>query len=68
MISGAETDVCVLATVLGAIDRGFRVVVAADALCGSHDQTHDAVLTFYRERLRHQVELAVVDEIIDAWE
>lgn len=42
VVSGSETDVCVLATVLGAVDRGYRVIVAADAICSSADETHDA--------------------------
>ena len=39
VVSGAETDMCVLATVLGAVDLGFRVVVVSDALCSSSDQS-----------------------------
>ena len=31
IISGSETDVCVLATVLDAVDLGFRVIVVEDA-------------------------------------
>ena len=31
VITGAETDVCVLAAVLGAVDLGYRVVLATDA-------------------------------------
>lgn len=67
IVSGGETDVCVLATVLGAVDAGFRVVVATDALCGSVDETHDALIEFYHERLGEQIEAAEVDEITDAW-
>ena len=33
VITGGETDVCVLAAVLDAIDLGYRVVLASDALC-----------------------------------
>jgi len=43
IVSGLETEVCVLASVLGAIDHGFRVVIAADAVCSSADETHDAM-------------------------
>ena len=50
VITGGETDVCVLATVLGAIDRGFRVVLVTDAICSSADQTHDALMELYRSR------------------
>ncbi len=32
IITGGETDVCVLATMLGAIDWGFRVILVTDAL------------------------------------
>jgi nicotinamidase-related amidase len=48
IISGGETDVCVLATVLAAVDRGYRVIIVEDALCSSSDQTHDALLRFMR--------------------
>ena len=44
------TDGCVLATVLDAVDLGFRVIVAEDALCSSFDQGHDALMTLYRNR------------------
>ncbi len=37
------TGIRVLSTVLGAIDRGYRVVVATDALCSSSEETHDAL-------------------------
>ena len=43
VITGSETDVCVLAAVLDAVDRGYRVVVAADALCSVSDEAHDAL-------------------------
>lgn len=67
VISGAETDVCVLATALGAIDLGFRVVLAIDAICSSSDQAHDALVQFYRARLSIQVELATAEEIVENW-
>jgi nicotinamidase-related amidase len=66
IVSGAETEVCVLATVLGAIDRGYRTIIATDAICSSADATHDAMLTIYHGRFGMQVETATVDEIIDA--
>jgi nicotinamidase-related amidase len=68
VVSGGETDICVLATVLGAVDAGFRVVVATDALCSSVNETHDALVDFYHERLSEQIEAANVDEIIEAWQ
>jgi nicotinamidase-related amidase len=67
VVTGGETDVCVLATVLGAIDRGFRVVVATDAICGSADETHDAAMVLYASRFAEQVEIAATEEILANW-
>jgi nicotinamidase-related amidase len=67
VVSGGETDVCVLATVLGAIDRGYRVVLAADAICSSADDTHDASLRIYNDRYGMQVETATTTDILEAW-
>ena len=67
IVTGSETDVCVLASVLAAIDCGFRVVVARDGVCSSSDETHDALLTLYSRRFDVQLELADSAEIIDAW-
>ena len=66
-VSGGETDVCVLATVLGAIDRGYRVVVATDALCSSTDETHDAMMTLYHNRYGQQVETVTTEVILENW-
>lgn len=67
VISGTETDVCVLAAVMDAVDLGLRVVVARDAVCSSSDGTHDALMKLYHERLSFQIEIAAVAEILDAW-
>ncbi len=67
VISGTETDVCVLAAVMGAVDNGFRVVLPVDAVCSSTDETHDALLKLYRERYGQQIEAASTDEIIEQW-
>jgi nicotinamidase-related amidase len=67
IISGGETDMCVLASVLGAVDRGFRVVLATDALCSSSDETHDALMTLYLSRFGEQIEAATTDDILQHW-
>lgn len=67
VVSGGETDVCVLATVLGAVDAGYRTIVAVDALCSSSDPTHDAVVTVMNRRFSKQIETATVDEILEGW-
>ena len=50
IVTGSETDVCVLATVLGAVDLGYRVIVVRDAVCSSSDEGHDALMTLYHQR------------------
>jgi nicotinamidase-related amidase len=67
VVTGGETDVCVLATVLGAVDRGLRVVVATDALCSSSDATHDALMQLYHNRYGQQVETVLADEVLETW-
>ena len=47
IVTGGETDVCVLSTVMAAVDLGFRVVLPIDALCSARDKTHDALMTLY---------------------
>jgi nicotinamidase-related amidase len=68
IVSGGETDVCVLATVMAAIDRGFHVVLPTDALCSGSDATHDALLTLYRQRFQHQVTASTTEDILRTWE
>ena len=67
IISGAETDVCVLAAVLDAVDLGYRVIIARDALCSANDATHDALMTLYEQRYSHQIDLADTAEILELW-
>ena len=67
MITGGETDVCVLGTVLGAVDRGYRTVIVADALCSSADETHDASMKVYHDRYGQQVETIDTADLIKEW-
>lgn len=67
IVTGGETEICVLATVLGAIDRGYRVILVSDAVCSSTDATHDAALRIYGSRFGQQVETAPLAELLDQW-
>ncbi len=68
VVTGGETDVCVLATVLGAVDLGYRTVLVTDALCSSSDDTHDALMTLYRKRYGYQIETVTTDVALAGWE
>jgi nicotinamidase-related amidase len=67
VITGGETDVCVLAAVLDAVDLGYRVVLASDALCSVSDKAHDDLLQLFCKRFQHQIEVASSETILDAW-
>jgi nicotinamidase-related amidase len=67
VITGAETDVCVLAAVLGAVDLGYRTIVVTDALCSSADETHDALIALYQQRFGQQIETVGCAALLDAW-
>lgn len=67
VVTGGETDVCVLATVMQAIDLGFRVVLPTDALCSTSDGAHDALVGLFRARFSSQVEATTTDELLRRW-
>jgi nicotinamidase-related amidase len=67
VVTGGETDVCVLATVLGAVDWGYRVILVTDALCSSADETHDSMMNIYMNRFGQQVECVTTETILDSW-
>lgn len=67
VLSGVETDVCVLATAMSAVDLGYRTVIATDAVTSSVAASHRACLDHVYPRYDQQIELACVDEIIAAW-
>jgi nicotinamidase-related amidase len=68
VVTGGETDVCVLATVMQAIDFGFRVVLPVDALCSTSDTAHDALVALFRNRFSSQVEATTTAEVLERWQ
>ena len=52
LVSGGETDMCVLAAVLGAADLGYRTILVSDAVCSTSDEAHDAMLALLLGALR----------------
>lgn len=68
ILAGVETDVCVLATLFDAIDLGFRVVVASDAVTSGSLEGHAATIDILLPRHDQQVDVATVDHILAAWQ
>jgi nicotinamidase-related amidase len=67
ILSGVETDVCVLATVYGAVDRGYRVIIPSDGVSSWSPAGHRVMLESVYSRLDKQIEIATVAEIRAAW-
>jgi nicotinamidase-related amidase len=67
IVTGAETDVCVLATVLGAVDRGYRVILVTDGVCSVSDEGHDSLLNLYQQRFSQQIETVDSETVLSEW-
>jgi nicotinamidase-related amidase len=67
VLTGVETDVCVLALAFGATDRGYRVIIVEDAVASSSPAGHRAALDAIYPRLDQQIQIATVEEVLAAW-
>jgi nicotinamidase-related amidase len=67
VFSGIETDVCVLATALRAIDLGYRVVVVEEAVASSNAAGHTAAMAGIFPRFDQQVEVVGVSDLLSGW-
>jgi nicotinamidase-related amidase len=64
VLTAGETDVCVLAAALGAVDLGYKVIVLKDAVCSGADETHDASLELLGDRYSVQLEISTTDAFL----
>jgi nicotinamidase-related amidase len=67
IFSGVESDVCLLATTLSAIDRGYRVIIVKDAVASSKSSGHRAVMEGVLPRFDQQVELVDAETLLRSW-
>jgi nicotinamidase-related amidase len=67
VVTGGETEVCVAATILGAFDLGYHVVLPLDALCSSADEGHDAMVSIYRSRFGVHLQTCSTQDVLDSW-
>ena len=66
LFTGVETDVCVLGTLLAAVDRGYPVIAVADAMASSSANGHAATLDHVLPRFDRQVEIADIKAVLAA--
>lgn len=57
VLTGTQTDVCILTTAFDAIQEGFRVTVVADCVASPREALHRAALDIVRLRAGHVVGL-----------
>jgi nicotinamidase-related amidase len=62
IVSGSETDVCVLSSILAAVDYGYRIIIAEDAVCSSSDEGHDALIGLFNQRFDLQLTSLAADD------
>ena len=67
ILTGVETDVCVLSTALSGVDLGYRIILCSDAMTSSDIKNHDFVIGSLAERFDQQIEIAPIDSIIKNW-
>ena len=67
VFTGVETDVCVFASVLSAVDQGYRVIVVIDAVTSSSEQAHKAVIDLILPRFEQQIEAVKMTELLKYW-
>jgi nicotinamidase-related amidase len=67
ILSGVETDVCIWATALDAIDAGYFVVLARDALTSGVVEAHAAILDVIAPHFAPQITIMNHAELEAAW-
>lgn len=67
IVTGVETDVCVLSTLFAAIDRGHRIVLVDDAVASSDLASHAATLAHIIPRFDRQIEVIDTETLLTHW-
>ena len=67
VLTGVETDACVLATALAAMDRGYRIIAVADAMTSSSPEGHAATLNAILPRFSRQAEIMDTAALLAEW-
>lgn len=65
VVSGVVAECCVLATVMGLIDMGVKVIYLTDAVAGIDDETQKAVLKVLEGLTPLHIEFMTTEEYLD---
>jgi len=63
IVAGVETDYCVISTVLGAIDRYYRIILITDAIGSSQPNAAQAQLDYTLRRFDHMADLGTAADV-----
>ena len=64
LVTGVDSDICVLATLLDAIDAGYRCILVEDAIAGPDEPAHRAVVDHIARRLEDFVEIVQIADLV----
>jgi len=64
IVTGVETDFCVISTILGALDNYYHVILATDAISSSQPNAAQAQLDYTLRRFDHMVDFATTETIL----
>ena len=63
LFTGVETEICIYATLMSAIDRGYRCILVEDGVWSPDEEAHEATLDILLRRLDDHVEIVSSAEI-----
>lgn len=64
IITGVETEICVNATLMGAIDAGYRCIIAREAVWSPDPAAHAFALDLLFRRLSDHVEVVALADLL----
>jgi nicotinamidase-related amidase len=67
VVTGTMTDICVLSTVVGAFNRGYRVSVVEDAVATLSPEIQRATLDIVARAFGRIVQSGEILDIISSW-
>lgn len=65
IVTGVETDYCVLSTVLEALDHFYRVILVTDAVGSTQPKSEQAQFDFTFRRFHHMIDFATTNDVME---